>query len=154
MRLNFFLGQIPYFALYHWMQRLQFTNANGKECGRRLSMWKESTVWLPDYECFTFMFCQRIKMLFENIYQSVWWDFSLKFMKTFKTMILIMVCILFQGVCFYSYWSIPFWWNPLGWNKILRLCSLHLQWPRQSSGGAIELQLTHRQDTHRWRWPW
>ena len=42
-------------------------------------------------------------MLFENTCQSVWQDVSLKFMKTFKTMILIMVCVLFQGVCFYSY---------------------------------------------------
>ena len=32
------------FALYHWVQRLQFTNANGKECGRRLCVESVYTV--------------------------------------------------------------------------------------------------------------
>ena len=37
----------------------------------------------------------------------------------------------FPGSLFLFLWVISFWWNSLGWNKILRLCSLILQWPRQ-----------------------
>ena len=93
-------------------------------------------------------------MLFENIYQAVWWDFPLKLMKVIKSMISNMVCVFFQGVCFYSYglylseetlrvgiksWD-PAVCTSSGQDKVL-------------GGDAIELRLTHTQGMHRWRWP-
>ena len=128
----FFLGQIPHLHSTTGCKDCSSTmqmerNVTG-DCTR-----KESTLWPPDYECSTLTCWQPIKMLFENIYQSVWWDFSLKIMKTIKGMILIMVWVLFQGICFYSYGLCLSDETIWGWNKILRLCSLCLHWPRQSS---------------------
>ena len=92
-------------------------------------------------------------MLFENIYQSVWWDFSLKFMKMIKSMILITVCVLSQGVCFYSYglyFSDEILWDEIkSWDSAVCI----------SSGqgkflvGFYRMRFTHTQGRHRWRWP-
>ena len=116
--------------------------------------WKESTLWPPDSECSTLTCWQPVKMLFENIYQSVWWDFSLKFMKTIRTMILIMVCVLFLEVCFHSYGlylSEETLWDWIkSWDSAV--CTSSGQ-DKVLGGGAIELRLTHTQGTHRWRWP-
>ena len=90
-----------------------------------------------------YMLAANKKMLFENICQSVWWDFSLKFMKTFKTMILITVCVLFQGVCFYSYGLYlsdeTFWDGIKSWDSAV--CTSSGQ-DKVLGGGAIELRLT------------
>ena len=112
--------------------------------------WKESTLWPPDYECSTLTCWQPIKMLFENIYQSVCWDFSLKFMKMIKSI----TCVLFQGLCFYSYGLYlsdeTLWDGIKSWDS--ELCTSSGQ-DKVLGGGAIELRLTHTQGTHRWRWP-
>ena len=101
-----------------------------------------------------YMLAVNKKMLFENIYQSIWWDFSPKFMKMFKTIILITVCVLFQGVCFYSYGVClsgeTFWDGIKSWDSAVWSSSGQ---DKDFGRGAIELWLTHRQGTHRWRWP-
>ena len=93
-------------------------------------------------------------MLFENTYQSVWWDFSLKFMKTFKAMILITVCVLLQGVCFYCYGLYlsdeTLWDGIKSWDSAVCTCSGQ---DKVLGRGAIELQFIHTQGTHTWRWP-
>lgn len=117
-------------ALYHWVQRLQFTNAKGKEYSRRLSMWKESAVCPPDYECSTVTCGQSIKKCYLKIYINPFGEIFSKFMKTFKTIILITVCVLFQSL-FLLLWSMSFWWafwdGIKSWDSAV--CSL--QWPRQ-----------------------
>ena len=93
-------------------------------------------------------------MLFENIYQAVWWDFSLKLMKMIRIMILNMVCVFFQGVCFYSYGLYlsdeTLWDGIKSWDS--EVCTSSGQ-DKVLGGGAIELLLTHTQGTQRWRWP-
>ena len=124
-------------------------------------MWQEAvyvervyTVTSRLWMLYLYMLAANKKMLFENICQSVWWDFSLKFMKTFKTMILITVCVLFQGVCFYSYGLYlsdeTLWDGIKSWDSAV--CTSSGQ-DKVLGRGAIELQFIHTQGTHTWRWP-
>ena len=151
----FFSGSNPLFCTLPLDAKTAVHQCKWKEMWQEAGCtWKESTLWPPDSECSTLTCWQPIKMLFENIYQAVWWDFPLKLMKVIKSMILNMVCVFFQGVCFYSYGLYlsdeTLWDGIKSWDS--ELCTSSGQ-DKVLGGGAIELLLTHTQGTHRWRWP-
>lgn len=74
--------------LFHCEQRLWPTNVNGNECGvtehchyMERAYSESSRLWMV---CLYMLAANKV--LLETTSQSVWWDLSLKFMKTIKAM--------------------------------------------------------------------
>lgn len=139
--------------LFHCEQRLWPTNANANECGvtehchyMERAYSESSRLWMV---CL-YMLAANKKVLPETTSQSVWWDLSLKFMKTTKAMRLHS----FPVSPFLLLWVKLPWWNPLGLNKVMRHCTVCTHSGQDKVlGQAVELRLTHTQGTCRWSWP-
>ena len=154
MKLNLFLGQIPYFALYHWVQRLQFTNANGKKCGRTLCMWKESTLWPPDYECCTFTCWQPIKKCYLKIYVNPFGEIFLLNLWRRSRPWSWSQFVFFSRESVFTPRGYTFLMKPFGMEYNLETLQCTSSGQDKVLGrGAIELQFIHTQGTHTWRWP-
>ena len=118
-------------------------------------MWKQSGVCPPDYECFTVTCWQSTKKCYLKIYINLFGEiFLLNLWRRSRPW-------SWSWFVFFSRESV---FTPIGvylsdetlWDGIKSWDSAVWSSSGQDKDfgrGAIELWLTHRQGTHRWRWP-